>query len=636
MSKTLNLKAKSSLMLLLLAIGVGFVGIMPQSFADHSEVLVVPTQGSGAPGCEEVQYGCYIPGTATVDLGGVVIFSNTDSAAHTFSAGTAADGPTGEFDTSMVMAGSSYEWTADVVGEIDYFCMVHPWMTGLLVVEEAAAEEPEPTSLGDDWSAIKKSLSNGEKSDNIDDALAYVKDARSTYNNSFKHAAIDVDVESNTLIETAFDDVEDNHNSGDTGMAKLNRQVIDKTIYKIAFMKMENAVDSNDSANFIKWYSVLEKKFKVPTKDYESNGWIAELKSDSSVLDSNGSAILNEMLTIFELKTVEELEEAVAALAEGDVSSAKKFTYEGLYYYRTLHPSIEATLGTDSASELLHEMEEAIEITMGNSTPSEMKSEIEHIAAEVELLIREYQGGDTSDVGLALSGIKDRLHLVEEEYEEAVADGQIVDQGEYDETVVFLTKATSIFESVKPSLMELSESDTNSLADNLSEMDSIVSSIGKTSEISILVGKSLNNVASLQNFSGGAVEVDIFQYFDEIERLLNEAKTQYRDGNTQLAFDLVSEAYLDNYEFVEGPLGEVDHDLMEKIEHDMREELRSMIKSNVSADEVDAQIDGILIDLAAAKQVVPEFGTIAIMILVTAIIGSVLLARKSNLAFPRI
>ena len=121
-------------MLLLLAIGVGFVGIMPQSFADHSEVLVVPTQGSGAPGCEEVQYGCYIPGTATVDLGGVVIFSNTDSAAHTFSAGTAADGPTGEFDTSMVMAGQSYEWTADTLGEIDYFCMVHPWMVGQVMV----------------------------------------------------------------------------------------------------------------------------------------------------------------------------------------------------------------------------------------------------------------------------------------------------------------------------------------------------------------------------------------------------------------------------------------------------------------------------------------------------------------------
>lgn len=419
-------------------------------------------------------------------------------------------------------------------------------------------------------------------------------------------------------------------------MAKLNRQVIDKTIYKIAFMKMEMAVDNNDVADFISWYSVLEKKFKVPTKDYESNHWIAELISDSSVLTSSCPAILDEMLVIFKLKTVEELEEAVVALAEDDVSSAKKFTYDGLYYYRTLHPAIESTLGIESANTLLSEMKDAVEVTMSDSSPVEMKSKIEHIASEVELLIREYEGGDTSEVGLALSGIKDRLQLVEIEYADAVADDQIIDQGEYDETVVFLNKATSIFESIKPSLMELSESDTNSLATHLSEIDSIVSSIGSTSEISILVGKGLNNVSSLQELAGGAVEVDVFQYFDEIERLLNEAKTEYHNGNTQLAFDLVSEAYIDNYEFIEGPLGEVDHDLMEKIEIDMREELRSMIKSNASIVEIDAQIDGILIDLAAAKQVVPEFGSIAILILVTAIIGSVLFARKSSLVFPRI
>ncbi|MBS1267426.1 MAG: hypothetical protein MAG458_00126 [Nitrosopumilus sp.] len=141
MSNTLTLNAKSSFMLLLLVIGVGLGGVMPQSFADHSEVTIVPAQGSGAPGCEEVEYGCFVPGVATVDLGGKVIFLNDDSAAHTFSAGTAADGPTGEFDTSMVMAGQSYEWVADVAGEIDYFCMVHPWMVGVLIVQEAGAEE---------------------------------------------------------------------------------------------------------------------------------------------------------------------------------------------------------------------------------------------------------------------------------------------------------------------------------------------------------------------------------------------------------------------------------------------------------------------------------------------------------------
>ena len=133
-------KAISSFFVLF-AIAAGIVAMTPVAFADHSEVTVVPAAGSGSLGCDEVEYGCYIPGIATVDLGGVVIFSNTDSAAHTFSAGTAAAGPTGEFDTSMVMAGNSYEWTADVLGEIPYFCMVHPWMTGLIVVQEAEAEE---------------------------------------------------------------------------------------------------------------------------------------------------------------------------------------------------------------------------------------------------------------------------------------------------------------------------------------------------------------------------------------------------------------------------------------------------------------------------------------------------------------
>ena len=130
-------KAISSLFVLF-AIAAGIVAMTPAAFADHSEVTVTPVAGSSAMGCEETPEGCYTPSTATVDLGGVVIFSNTDSMVHTFSAGTPT-GTTGEFETSMVMAGQSYEWTADVLGEIDYFCMVHPWMIGQIIVQEAGA-----------------------------------------------------------------------------------------------------------------------------------------------------------------------------------------------------------------------------------------------------------------------------------------------------------------------------------------------------------------------------------------------------------------------------------------------------------------------------------------------------------------
>lgn len=115
----------------------GLVATTPAAFADHTEVTVSPAPGSSSPGCETSAEGCYIPKEATVDVGGSVIFSNTDSAAHTFTAGSAADGPSGAFDSSLVIAGSSFEWKPTEAGSFPYYCMVHPWMAGLIVVQEA-------------------------------------------------------------------------------------------------------------------------------------------------------------------------------------------------------------------------------------------------------------------------------------------------------------------------------------------------------------------------------------------------------------------------------------------------------------------------------------------------------------------
>ena len=147
----------------LFAIVAGLVAITPAAFADHSEVTITPAPGSGAPGCEETAEGCYIPKEATVDVGGKVIFSNTDTAAHTFTSGAATDETPGEvFNSSLVMAGSSYEWTPTTVGEVPYFCMVHPWMTGLIVVQEAGADDTDGGMHTEDATASGM-LSDGTK-----------------------------------------------------------------------------------------------------------------------------------------------------------------------------------------------------------------------------------------------------------------------------------------------------------------------------------------------------------------------------------------------------------------------------------------------------------------------------------------
>ncbi|KAF6248224.1 PEFG-CTERM domain-containing protein [Nitrosopumilus sp. b3] len=148
---------QTNIVFLLAAVSVSAIMLgTPTAFA---QVTIEPAVGSGAPGCEETADGCYIPSTATVDVGGVVIMTNTDSAAHTFTSGTPDGGPDGIFDTSLLMVDGSYEWSPDTVGEVPYFCMVHPWMQGLIVVQEAGAQPATsaPYSLDDIIAEIQTS-----------------------------------------------------------------------------------------------------------------------------------------------------------------------------------------------------------------------------------------------------------------------------------------------------------------------------------------------------------------------------------------------------------------------------------------------------------------------------------------------
>ena len=119
------------------------VAIAPQAFAEHgaTSVTVENAPGSSVPGCEETAEGCFIPNIATVEIGGTVTWENGDTAAHTSTAGSATEGPSGVWDSSLIMAGSSFSHTFDAEGTFDYFCMVHPWMAGTVVVEAEAAEE---------------------------------------------------------------------------------------------------------------------------------------------------------------------------------------------------------------------------------------------------------------------------------------------------------------------------------------------------------------------------------------------------------------------------------------------------------------------------------------------------------------
>ena len=95
--------------------------------------IVETAMGSGAPGCE-TSNACYLPQDITISTGDTVLWDNVDTAAHTVTGGSPADGPSGVFDSSLLMAGLDYSFTFNDAGNYVYFCMVHPWMVGSVTV----------------------------------------------------------------------------------------------------------------------------------------------------------------------------------------------------------------------------------------------------------------------------------------------------------------------------------------------------------------------------------------------------------------------------------------------------------------------------------------------------------------------
>ncbi len=96
-------------------------------------VQVSLPSGSSVPGCEEILE-CYVPTSVSINTGDTISWSNDDTAAHTVSSGTPVGGPDGVFDSSLFMAGATFDVTFDNPGSYDYFCMVHPWMVGKVQV----------------------------------------------------------------------------------------------------------------------------------------------------------------------------------------------------------------------------------------------------------------------------------------------------------------------------------------------------------------------------------------------------------------------------------------------------------------------------------------------------------------------
>jgi len=163
---------------------------VPQAFADHDEITIQNAPGSATPGCEDTDDGCFIPNVVTLSKADTeVTWENNDTAAHTSTSGDATMGPgttpSGDpgWDSSLIMAGGSYTKSFEGFspGTYPYFCMVHPWMVGTIIIEDGTstpADTVPPTVLVPDDITLQTEDQNGASAtfnpqaiDNIDELI---------------------------------------------------------------------------------------------------------------------------------------------------------------------------------------------------------------------------------------------------------------------------------------------------------------------------------------------------------------------------------------------------------------------------------------------------------------------------------
>ena len=75
-------------------------------------------------------------GDVEILVGDTIIWKNADTTFHDVTSGTAADGPNGIFSSGPIGPGKSFSYKFSEIGDYPYYCTLHPWMEGTILVTE--------------------------------------------------------------------------------------------------------------------------------------------------------------------------------------------------------------------------------------------------------------------------------------------------------------------------------------------------------------------------------------------------------------------------------------------------------------------------------------------------------------------
>jgi len=131
-----------SIIVLIIGISLGIVilsqNTVVQDVDDQKTILkgdVIMSTKVSRPGCEKTD-SCYTPSKIVIKQGNSVTWVNEDAAFHSVTSGY-YDEPSEIFDSGYLDPEESFTFIFENIGIYDYFCTLHPWMKGQVIVESS-------------------------------------------------------------------------------------------------------------------------------------------------------------------------------------------------------------------------------------------------------------------------------------------------------------------------------------------------------------------------------------------------------------------------------------------------------------------------------------------------------------------
>ena len=186
-----------------------------------------------------------------------------------------------------------------------------------------------------------------------------------------------------------------------------------------------------------------------------------------------------------------------------------------------------------------------------------------------------------------ISVIKDLLKTAASEYKEGVTGGNITMELEYQDGSAFVDRASALFNNT-----ENISNDTRVITTLLSNFANLTDSFQNLKDhaaINQIIERISNELGTNDNSTSSIASNNPTSqdYIDKIRGLLNEVVSAYESNDKIKAKELATAAYLDNFEYLEAPIGKA---LSDKGESLLREKLREQIDGNASIDEIKQNI----------------------------------------------